>query len=84
MICCKYCILTKGLRGSEIKEGKKCFGTEEELFNHIEMEHDLVINRGKETEKEAFERVKKKNPRIGTENCQCPACQNKRKLKEPL
>ena len=51
----------------------------EEWFNHLEMEHDLVVRREGETEEEARKRVKAKNPRLGTENCQCPTCVRNRK-----
>lgn len=73
MFACKYCIITKGIT---IRD---CFETEEELSNHMEMEHDLAIMRKGETEEEAKERVKAKNPRMGSLNCQCPACMEKRK-----
>lgn len=51
-----------------------------EWLNHLEMEHDLVVRRKGETKEEATERVKKKNLRMGTEDCQCPRCVMKRKL----
>ena len=70
---CKICVVE---RGCTIKDS---FETEEELFNHIEMEHDIVVQRDGETEEEAWDRVKKKNPRIGAENCQCPDCKAKRR-----
>lgn len=80
MNCCKFCIAKKGLKGSELKTCGYCFETEEELFNHIEMEHDLVIMREGETEEQATTRVKAKNPRLGTKDCRCPACLERRKV----
>ena len=78
LIGCRYCTTEKGITV------KDCFETEEEYFNHLEMEHDLVVRRPGETEEEAMERVKAKNPRTGTENCQCPACKQKRKILSDL
>lgn len=73
-LACRYCIADKGLRLSS----PWIFASEEELFNHIEMMHDLVVIRGGETDDEAFSRVKAKNPRIGIDDCQCPSCKAKR------
>jgi len=74
LIGCKYCTIEKGITV------KDCFETDEEYANHLEMVHDLVIRREGETEEEATERVKAKNPRTGREDCQCPACKQKRKV----
>ena len=76
-IACKYCILTKGLKGTgeNLTDGKKImFDTEEELCDHVEMEHDIPVMREDETESECKERFNKINRRSGTENCQCPEC----------
>ena len=74
-IACKYCIATKGLKGSELE--KQTFGTQEEFVEHIEMVHDIPVTRKGETEKETMDRFSKKNPRAGGPDCQCPACQAK-------
>lgn len=74
VIGCKYCAIERGITV------KDCFETEEEYFNHLEMIHDLIIRREGETAEEAEKRVKAKNPRIGTKDCQCPACKEKRKI----
>ena len=74
-IACKICIMEKGLKGSETN---RFFATEEQLFDHLEDEHDLVVRREGETEAEANARVHAKNKRIGTENCRCPECKAKR------
>lgn len=73
-IACRYCIATKGLT---MKSGH-LFQTEEELIEHIEMEHDIPVAREGETEEETMARFKAKNPRAGGPNCQCPACLHKR------
>jgi len=56
----------------------------EDWFNHLETIHDLVVRREGETYEEAIARVKAKNPRIGTENCQCPRCVIRRQLETKL
>lgn len=78
MIACKYCTMEKGIT---IRD---CFETDEELAEHIEMEHDIAVRRPEETGKEAREGAKAKNPRIGTDNCRCPACKEKRRLEKFL
>jgi len=80
-IACLYCIASKGIRGSgeNLVDGKQAiFDKDEDYYNHLEMEHDLVIRREYETADEATKRVYAKNSRIGTENCQCPSCKNNR------
>jgi hypothetical protein len=69
---CSYCVATEGLKGSELEE--KSFPDDESFLNHLEEVHDLIIRRKGETEEEAVERVKAKNPRIGTDDCRCPSC----------
>ena len=78
MIACKYCVMEEGITVGD------CFQTEEELAEHLEMEHDIVVRRPGETEEEARERAKAKNPRIGTDNCRCPVCKEKRRLRNFL
>jgi len=73
-IACKYCIATKGLRLDSLW----VFETEEELYNHIEMEHDIPVARKGETEEETMVRFQDKNPRAGGPDCRCPACMAKR------
>lgn len=69
-----------GGKGIRMADKQGVFENDEDYFNHLEMEHDLVIRREGETDKQAKARVKAKNPRMGTENCQCPACLAKRSL----
>jgi hypothetical protein len=54
------------------------FETDEELFDHIEMEHDIPVRREGETAEEAMKRFKAKNTRAGGPDCQCPACLRQR------
>ena len=80
-IACKYCVMTKGIRGTgeNLVDGKQAmFDTYEELADHIEMEHDIPVQRENETDIECWSRFCVKNKRAGTENCQCPECVNNR------
>jgi hypothetical protein len=52
-LACKFCILTNGLKGSEIGSLPR---TTEELYEHIEREHRVVVRRAGETEKGAIAR----------------------------
>jgi len=89
MIACPFCVAEKGLN-LERDKGKHLFENEEEYFNHLEMVHDLVVRRKGETEEDAIKRVREKQKkefgfvRIGSENCQCPACKAKRKILKKL
>jgi len=69
-IACSYCIASKGLtlRSSHL------FETDEELIEHIEMEHDMPVAREGETQEQTMARFKAKNPRAGGPECQCPSC----------
>ena len=71
-IACKWCILTKGLKGSEIASLPQ---TEEELCQHIESAHHIPVRREGETVEAARERFQTENPEAGGPNCQCPRCQ---------
>jgi hypothetical protein len=73
-IACKYCIAIKGLR----LDRDRLFETEDELIEHIEMEHDMPVAREGETEEQTMRRFKAKNPRAGGPDCQCPACLHRR------
>lgn len=70
-IACKYCILTKGLKGSDVV---KLPQTDEEFFNHIEREHNICVMRENETKEQAWERFVRENPEAGGPNCKCPEC----------
>jgi hypothetical protein len=73
-IACTYCIATKGLR----LDRDRLFETDEEFYEHIEMEHDMPVQREGETDGECMRRFKAKNPRAGGPDCQCPACLHQR------
>ena len=47
---------------------------DDELHEHIEMEHDIALRREGETDQEAQARVLAKNPRMGGPDCRCPDC----------
>lgn len=70
-IACKYCIATRGLKGSEISGLPK---TKEELMDHIEREHHIPVRRGKETTAECEKRFAREQPEAYGPNCKCPAC----------
>ena len=67
---CKYCLFEK----RTLVEKVSWFHSLEELMNHLEVEHDLVIPRNGENEDQAWERITVKGTRIGTPQCQCPMC----------
>lgn len=86
-IACTFCIASRGIKGTgNTLDGKTraVFDTEEEYFDHLEMEHDLVVRREGETEEEARKRVEDKQRkafgfvRLGSEKCNCPACRGRR------
>ncbi len=66
-IACKICIMTKGLRGSEISSLPN---TEEELFEHMESVHHMPVKRKGETHEQCIKRFVGKYP----EACTCPEC----------
>lgn len=80
---CKYCILERGIKGSELKE--KHLETDEDLVNHIESEHHIRVLREGETEEKCEERFYKTYPEArDTKTCKCPECSLKRKMEESL
>jgi len=70
-IACKYCIATKGLKGTDIKRLPQ---TDEEFANHVEKEHHIPVRREGETEQQTMERFHRENPEAGGPNCKCPSC----------
>lgn len=59
--------MQKGLRGSEIRSLPQ---TEEELMEHIELAHHIVVKREGETELQAEDRFLKAHPEAATcEDC---------------
>ena len=65
---CKYCVAIKGATS------KDAFETDEEFYNHVEMEHDIPVKRKGETHEQTMKRFKAKNKRAGTKDCQCLSC----------
>ena len=77
---CKYCIMYKGLKGSDVANLPQ---TEEELYNHIEHEHHIPVRRENENGEQCMARFKLENPEAGGPNCKCPNCIHERSLKVP-
>jgi len=76
-LACKFCIMTNGLRGSEIGSLPQ---NEEELVQHIEREHHIPVRRDNETWEQCQERFQRENPEAGGPNCKCPMCAWHRQL----
>lgn len=72
MRACKFCLMPGGM-GISFAKGN-IFETDEELFDHIEDEHDIAVQREGETKEEAQARFDAKNSRAGTDECRCPEC----------
>ena len=70
-IACKYCILEKGLRGSDIDSLPF---SDEMFFDHLEREHHIPVRRKGETKPDAMARFQKENPEAGGPRCKCPTC----------
>lgn len=64
---CKYCIASRGLRGSEIASLPQ---TEEELVRHLESFHHFRVRRPDETREECEVRFNAEHP----EAANCPEC----------
>jgi len=77
-IACKYCIMDKGLKGSELESLPQ---TDEEFSNHIEKEHHIPVRRDNETDEQYLERFQRENPEAGGPNCKCPNCCHERDRK---
>ncbi len=76
-MACKYCIMTHGLKGSEIANLPQ---TDEEFHNHIEREHHIPVRRKGETDEQCMARFKLENPEAGGPNCKCPSCVRDRNM----
>ena len=70
---CRLCIVTKGLRGSELIDWPDT-DDEEGQVRHIEEVHRIPVVRVRESQAEAEERLRRENPETGGSNCRCPAC----------
>lgn len=76
-IGCNYCIMSKGLKGSEVSNLPQ---TEEEMAQHFEKEHHIPVERENETGEECMERFNRENPDAGGPNCKCPECVHQRMM----
>jgi hypothetical protein len=74
---CKYCILTKGLRGADLQNWPS-IDDEEAKVRHIESEHHIPVRREGETVAECKERFAREYPEAGGPNCKCPECTRNR------
>jgi hypothetical protein len=67
-VLCKLCTV----------EGNTIFANalagDDELYEHIEMVHDVPVRREGETDQKAMARVRAKNPRMGGPDCRCVDC----------
>ena len=70
--------MQKGIKGSEVAE--KNLETDENLYEHIENVHGIVVVREGETQKQAKERCAAKGIVKDRNKCQCQECQELRKL----
>jgi hypothetical protein len=76
-LACRFCIMTRGLKGSEIASLPR---TDEQLFEHIEREHHIPVRREGETPEQCRERFYRENPEAADPaTCRCPACQESRR-----
>lgn len=66
-LACKICIMARGLRGSEIGDLPQ---NEEELADHMEKIHHMVVSRPGETDEQAQARFLEKHPEARI----CPEC----------
>ena len=71
MQVCTKCIAQFGFRFSD---KSKTFETDEELYEHMENVHGMVVMREGETEEQAEERCTKKGIIANRAICQCEEC----------
>lgn len=72
-IACKICILKKGLNNES-----PILKTEEELANHIEETHGIVVIGKGETKQQAIDRCAKKGIVKDKKVCKCDDCKRLR------
>jgi len=80
MRVCRYCIATKGIKGTDlVKGGEKDLDDDETFFRHLEDEHNIPVRREGETEGQAQERFIREHPKAkNPTTCKCPECKAKR------
>ena len=77
---CKYCIATRGLKGSELDQWPEA-GDEESIVQHLESQHHIPVRREGESEAETDARFCAAYPEAGGPDCRCPTCHEIRRLK---
>lgn len=69
-LACKWCIVSTGLKGSDIGKPGVTFVNQEELTNHLESFHHCPVQRDGETMKQAEARFLAAHPQA----LACPEC----------
>lgn len=80
-LACRFCIATRGLKGSEIKHLSR---NDDEFADHVEREHHIPVRREGESMAQCEERFAVEQPEAGGPNCKCPACERDRKCEADL
>jgi hypothetical protein len=76
-LACKFCIMTRGLKGSDIASLPQ---TEDELIEHVERDHHIAVVQPGETKAQALVRLWAKYPEASNPaTCKCPDCAAQRK-----
>ncbi len=73
---CKYCIITKGIKGSDL--AKEDLSNDEAFCEHIENVHGIVVKREGETKEDARKRCAAKGIVTDRTKCQCQECKEMR------
>jgi len=73
-IACRWCAALQGLE----RQSPYLFETLEQLAQHVEAEHDMPVQRERETIEEAQKRFQARNTRAGGPECRCPGCKARR------
>lgn len=77
---CRWCIVTKGLHGSELDTWPTT-DDDEGIAKHIETEHNIPVRRVHETNPQCRERFAREHPEAADPTtCKCPSCANAREL----
>jgi hypothetical protein len=75
-LACKICVLTQGLKGSDIASLPQ---TEDELIEHVERDHHVAVVRPGETQEQALDRLWAQHPEArDPATCKCPGCASAR------
>lgn len=68
---CQRCIAQFGFK---LSDKNKTFGTDEELYEHVENVHGVIVIRDGETEEKAKERCAQKGILLDRTKCACEEC----------